>query len=71
MDAHSDLTPEHASRLAVTALVADLEYWARSVSVDGYLAAEDLIRTLDLVRQTAGPEPVPTPEHASTGAGRP
>jgi hypothetical protein len=64
MDAHNDLTPEHASRLAVTALIADLEYWARSVAVDGHLAVVDLIRTLDLVRETTVPDPVPSYERA-------
>ncbi|MFC4949078.1 hypothetical protein [Pseudonocardia sp. GCM10023141] len=66
MHAHSDLTPEHASRLAVTALVADLEYWARSVAVDGHLAVVDLIRTLDLVRDTTVPDPVPSYEHTAS-----
>jgi hypothetical protein len=47
------LTVEEASRLAVTALAADLEFWARAVSVDGWVGVNDLIRTLDLVRETA------------------
>ena len=34
------MTPEHASRLAVTAVAADLEYWARSASVDGYVGVD-------------------------------
>jgi hypothetical protein len=69
MDTHSDLSPEYASRLAVTALVADLEYWARSVAVDGHIAAADLIRTLDLVREAAVPDAVTTDDHAAAAAG--
>jgi len=69
MNAHSDLTPEYASRLAVTALVADLEHWAISVAVDGQVAAEDLIRTLDLVREAALPDTAASYEPAATAAG--
>ena len=57
IDAHHELTPEQASRLAVQALAADIEYWAHATSVDGRVAVDDLIRTLDIVRQTAIPQP--------------
>lgn len=50
-----ELTAEEASRLAVTALAADLEFWARAVSVDGWVGVNDLIRTLDLVREAGVP----------------
>jgi hypothetical protein len=50
-----ELTVEEASRLAVTALAADLEFWARAVSVDGWVGVNDLIRTLDLVREAGVP----------------
>jgi hypothetical protein len=50
-----ELTVEEASRLAVTALAADLEFWAREVSVDGWVGVNDLIRTLDLVREAGAP----------------
>ena len=50
-----ELTAEEASRLAVTALAADLEFWARTVSVDGWVGVNDLIRTLDLIREAGVP----------------
>jgi hypothetical protein len=49
------LTVEQASRLAVTALAADLEYWARTVAVDGRVGLNDLTRALDTVRETSVP----------------
>jgi hypothetical protein len=48
-----DLTLEDASRLAVLAVAADLEYWARAVSTDGYIGRNDLTRTLDIIRASA------------------
>jgi hypothetical protein len=56
-DDDDELDPELASRLAVTAVAADLEYWARSTAVDGRVGLNDLIRTLDLVREASSPEP--------------
>jgi hypothetical protein len=50
MDAHQELTPEQASRMAVTAVTSDLEFWARTVSVDGRVGLNDLTRTLDMIR---------------------
>ena len=56
MNEHDDeLTAEHASRLAVTALVTDLEYWARTVSADGAVGVNDLIRALDMLREASVP----------------
>ena len=49
MDARH-LSPEQASRLAVTAVITDLEYWARTASVDGHLGLNDLVRALDVIR---------------------
>jgi hypothetical protein len=57
MDAAHELTPEQASGLAVTALAADLAYWAHTTSVNGRVAVDDLTRALDAVRQTALPQP--------------
>ena len=57
MDTHHELTPEQASRLAVTALAADIAYWAYATSVDGRVAVDDLARTLDIVRRSAITEP--------------
>jgi hypothetical protein len=56
MDDDDELTPESASQMAVTAVAADLEYWARSASVDGRVGLNDLIRTLDLIRAAGVPE---------------
>jgi hypothetical protein len=55
IDAYSELTPEQASRLAVTAVTADLEFWARTASVDGHVGLNDLTRTLDMIRATTLP----------------
>jgi hypothetical protein len=56
MDLHPELNPEQASRLAVTALVADIAYWAHTTSVDGRVTVDDLTRTLDIVRQASVPQ---------------
>jgi hypothetical protein len=56
MDAGDELIQDHASRLAVTAVTADLEYWARNASVGGYVGLNDLIQTLDLLRGASVPE---------------
>jgi antirestriction protein ArdC len=53
--ASEELTAEEASRLAVTALAADLEFWARAVSVDGWVGVNDLIHTLDMAREASVP----------------
>jgi hypothetical protein len=55
-DLHHELTPEQASRLAVTALAADIAYWAHATAVDGRVAVDDLTRTLDIVRQASVPQ---------------
>jgi hypothetical protein len=56
LDADDELTAEQASRLAVTAVAADLEYWARTASVQGRVGLNDLIRALDMVRLDSTPE---------------
>jgi hypothetical protein len=61
MCAPQSLTVEESSRLAVTATVTDLEYWAHSVSVNGRLELLDLLRVLDAVRAVSVPH----------GAGKP
>jgi hypothetical protein len=35
METHRELAAENASRMAITAVTADVEYWARSASIDG------------------------------------
>jgi len=52
IDAHHELTAELASRLAVIAVTSDLEFWARSVSVEGRVGINDLTRVLDMIRGT-------------------
>jgi len=55
MNGSDELTPEQASRLAITALVTDLEYWARTVSVDSAVGVNDLTRALDIFREASVP----------------
>ncbi|MDX6241629.1 MAG: hypothetical protein QOG10_6453 [Kribbellaceae bacterium] len=56
-DAHGELTVEQASCLAVTAVTADLEYWARTASSgDGRVGLNDLVRVLDVIRLESTPE---------------
>lgn len=57
MSTSEHLSVEDASRLAVTATVADLEYWARTVAVHGKVGLNDLIRCLDTLRAASAPEP--------------
>jgi hypothetical protein len=54
-DSH-ELTPEQASRMAVTAVIADLKYWARTTAVDGRVGLNDLTRALDVLRLASIPE---------------
>lgn len=57
MDAHDELTVEQAGCLAVTAVTADLEYWARTAANgDGRLGLNDLVRVLDVIRLASTPE---------------
>ena len=49
------LTVEEASRMAVTAVTSDVEYWARCVAVAGYLGLNDLTRVLEVIRQSSLP----------------
>ena len=48
------ITAEQAGRWAVSALTADLEFWARSVARDGQVALTELITSLGCVRSSAG-----------------
>lgn len=51
------LSVEQASRLAVTATVADLEDWARAVAVHGQVDLEELVDVLDTFRLHSVPHP--------------
>ena len=55
-DARGRLDPEQACRMAVTAVTADLEFWARTAAVDGRVGLNDLTRTLEMIRQSSIPE---------------
>jgi hypothetical protein len=55
MSAEDEPTHEYASRLAITAVTADLEYWARNAAVEGYVGLNDLIQILDVIRLATGP----------------
>ena len=37
--------------MARARIAADIEYWARTASVDGRIALNDLARVLDVIRQ--------------------
>jgi hypothetical protein len=51
----TDLTADEASRLAVTAVTADLEYWAHSVVAHGKIELDDLISVLEVLRADSVP----------------
>jgi hypothetical protein len=57
MDAQHELTADQASRMAVTAVTSDLEYWARCTSIDGRVGLNELTRILDVIREASAPEP--------------
>jgi hypothetical protein len=71
-DTESDLSPEHASRMAVIAVAADIEHWARTASVDGRISLNDLAQVLDLIRQACSLQEaltwVPAPPTSATSA---
>ena len=50
------LTADEASRLAVTAVAADLEYWACNVAAHGKIDLDDLIYVLDVLRADSVPQ---------------
>ncbi len=62
------LSPEQASRLAVTATVADLEDWGRSAAVHGQIELADLREVLQLLRSASLPQPHSSPTLTSLSA---
>jgi len=56
MNTAEQLSADEASRLAVTATVADLEYWARTVAVHGQIDLDDLVGSLDALRTASAPQ---------------
>jgi hypothetical protein len=57
MNTQHELTADQASRMAVTAVTTDLEYWARGASVDGRVGVNQLTRILDVIREASAPQP--------------
>jgi hypothetical protein len=56
MNNPEQLSVDEASRLAVTATAADLEYWAHSVAVHGQVDLRDLVGVLDAFRAASAPQ---------------
>jgi len=50
------LSTDEASRLAITAAVADLEYWARHSAVHGQIDLDSLVGVLDALREASAPQ---------------
>ncbi|GAB3882107.1 hypothetical protein [Terrabacter terrigena] len=63
------LTAEESSRLAVTATVTDLEYWAHHVAAEGKLDVLDLLRVLDAIRESSVPQSAGQPADLTILAG--
>jgi hypothetical protein len=68
MDASMVLTPELASRMAVVAVTADVEFWASTVSVDGRVGLQDLTRTLEVIRLAAAADQTRTTRSTGSAA---
>ena len=62
MNTPQPLNVDEASRLAVTATVADLQDWAHGVAVRGQVCLRDLVDVLDALRA----ESLLQPSDAST-----
>jgi hypothetical protein len=56
MTIREHLSAEEASRLAVTATCADLEFWARGVAVQGKIELDDLIGFIEALREVSVPQ---------------
>jgi hypothetical protein len=56
MNPAQQLNGDEASRLAVTATVADLEDWAHGVAVHGQVDLDDLVGFLDALREDSIPQ---------------
>jgi hypothetical protein len=69
MYAPQSLTVEESSRLAVTATVTDLEYWAHGVAVNGRVEVLDLLRVLDALRECSVPQRAGRPTSLTILAG--
>jgi hypothetical protein len=68
MNSRQQLSVEEASRLAVTATVADLEDWSRSVAVHGQIELADLAGGLETLRSASLPQHQSSPKLTSLSA---
>jgi hypothetical protein len=74
MNTAQQLSVDEASRLAVTAAVADLEDWARGVADRGQLDLVDLVGVLNVLRADSLPRhstPPPSDSRVRCAAGNP
>ena len=65
------ITAEQASRWAVVALTCDLEFWARTAAREGRVSLDDLIDTLDTIRQTGKEDAATTVSDVGSGFDHP
>ncbi len=56
MNTPEPLNVDEASRLAVTAMAADLQDWALSVAVRGQVSLVDLVDVLNVLREHSVPQ---------------
>jgi hypothetical protein len=56
MTTEQQMNVDEASRLAVTATVADLEHWARTVAEHGQVDLMDLLGCLKAIRAASVPQ---------------
>lgn len=56
MSSNEQLSVDEASRLALKAAAADLEYWARNVAVDGQIEVDELVGVLHILRGDSAPQ---------------
>ena len=68
MSSTEQLSPDEASRLAVTAAADDLEHWARSVATDGQIQLADLYDVLDVFRGDSAPQHSTAPSFPTLAA---
>jgi hypothetical protein len=56
MNSYQELSLDEASRHAVTAAVADLADWSRTVAVSGLVELDDLLGVLEILRAASEPQ---------------
>lgn len=68
MNSYHELSLDEASRHAVTATVADLADWSRTVAVDGLVELDDLLGVLEILRAASEPQLQSSPTLTSLSA---